>query len=162
MKTKSFKKFLSFILCLILIAASVSAFSGCSDENDKTAGTTKTPDTSETETVFDDGDFRTEEKTVGSGSKTIILTVDDGTNVTKVFTVLTDEEKVGKALLDLGLISGEEGAFGLYVKTVDGVTMDYETQGLYWALYEGDKYASAGIDSLDVTDGMKISLRAEK
>ena len=63
--------------------------------------------------------------------------------------------------MDLGLIQGEEGAYGLYIKTVDGKTLDYDTDKMYWALYVGDAYASTGIDGLEATDGLQFSLVAE-
>ncbi len=155
MKTNTFSKFLSFILCAVLIAALVLVFPGCSDKNDATQGTLETPAT-QTETKETESSV----KTVGAGSKTLHFTVKNGAEI-KEFSVLTDEEKVGKALMDLGLIKGEEGAYGLYIKTVDGVTLDYDTDGKYWALYVGDAYATTGIDGLEATDGLKFSLVAE-
>ena len=37
-------------------------------------------------------------------------------------------------LLSLDLIAGDEGEYGLYVKTVNGITADYETDGMYFDL----------------------------
>ena len=39
-------------------------------------------------------------------------------------TVTTTKAKAGEALLEQGLIQGEEGPYGLYVKTVLDVTLD--------------------------------------
>ena len=47
----------------------------------------------------------------------------------------TDQETVGAALLELGLIAGEESEYGLFIKTVNGLTADYDTDGVYWAFY---------------------------
>jgi len=154
MKTNTFSKFLSFILCAVLIAALVLVFPGCSDKNDTTQGTLETPAT-QTETKEESA-----VKTVGSGSKTLHFTVKNGDSI-KEFKVLTDEAIVGDALLKLNLIAGEDGDYCLYIKTVDGVTLDYNTDGKYWALYVGDAYATTGIDGLEATDGLKFSLVAE-
>lgn len=154
MKTNTFHKLLSFILCAVLIAALVLVFPGCADEN---APTQETP---KTETKTDGTEEENPIPTVGSGAKTLHFTVKNG-DETKQYTVLTDEEKVGQALLDLGLIAGEEGPYGLYVKTVAGTTLDYDTDGKYWALYVGDAYATSGVDTLDATDGLIFSFVAE-
>ena len=69
------------------------------------------------------------------------------------YTVHTDEETVGAALVALGLIDGEEGSYGLYVTTVLGSTLDYDTDGYWWALSENGTDASVGVDSLPVNDG---------
>lgn len=157
MKTNTFSKFLSFILCSVLIAALVLVFPGCSDKNDATQGTVETPATQD-ETKGTENESTV--KTVGNGSKTLHFTVKNG-DETKEFKVLTDEAIVGDTLLKLNLIAGEEGDFGLYIKTVDGVTLNYNKDGKYWALYVGDAYATTGIDGLEATDGLRFSLVAE-
>lgn len=157
MKTNTFSKFLSFILCVVLIAALVLVFPGCSDKNDATQGTTETP---ATQTETKEAENESTVKTVGSGSKTLHLTVKNGDDI-KEFKVLTDEAIVGDALIKLNLIAGEAGDYGLYIKSVDGVTLDYNTHGKYWALYVGDTYANTGIDGLEATDGLNFSLVAE-
>ena len=39
------------------------------------------------------------------------------------------------ALLEHGLIAGEETELGLMVKTVNGITADYNVDRSYWAFY---------------------------
>ena len=60
-----------------------------------------------------------------------------------VFEVKTDKTTVGEALVEEGLIVGEESEYGLYVKTVNGITVDYGTDGKYWAFYVNDEYATS-------------------
>ena len=55
----------------------------------------------------------------------------------KTFEVKTNAETVGAALLAEGLIEGEMGDYGLYVKIVDGETADYNVDQSYWAFYIG-------------------------
>ena len=68
----------------------------------------------------------------------------------------------GKALLDQGVIAGEDSSYGLYVKTVNGTTLDYDTDGMYWAFYINGEYAQPGVDATGVEDGAVYAFRAEK
>jgi hypothetical protein len=68
---------------------------------------------------------------------------------------------VGNALLKLELIAGEEAQYGLYVKTVNGITYDYDADGKYWAFYENGVYATAGVDTTPVTAGATYEFKAE-
>lgn len=101
--------------------------------------------------------FITRPETV-RGAKTFTVTVVHRDETAKTFTYHTDQEYLGKALLDKGLIQGEDGPYGLYVTTVDGETADYDTDGGYWALYQGEEYAMQGIDQTPIADGDTFSL----
>ena len=65
-------------------------------------------------------------------------------------------------MTELGLISGEESEFGLYVKTVSGVTVDYDKDGAYWAFYVDGDYATTGVDGTEITAGATYSFKVEK
>ena len=78
------------------------------------------------------------------------------------FTVSTDKETVGAALIEHGLIDGEMGAYGLYVKKVNGITADYDVDGSYWAFYIDGEYAMSGVDTTPITEGASYELRYEK
>ena len=69
---------------------------------------------------------------------------------------------MGEALLDQELIAGEDSDYGLYVKTVNGITADYDTDGSYWAFYVNGEYVSSGVDSTPVADGDTYSFKVEK
>ena len=79
----------------------------------------------------------------------------------KYFYIGTEKETVGEALLELGLIEGEDSEYGLYVKTVNGVTLDYDKDGKYWAFYIDEEYASTGVDSTEIVDGTLYEFKAE-
>ena len=79
----------------------------------------------------------------------------------KKYEITSDKKTVGEALVEEGLIAGENGPYGLYVKTVCGVTLDYDKDGKYWAFYVGDTMASAGVDSTEIVDGETYSFKAE-
>ena len=55
-----------------------------------------------------------------------------GTAVSKAMaTINTDKEILRDALEEHNLISGEQGAYGLYVKVVNGIKADYDEDGGY-------------------------------
>lgn len=104
---------------------------------------------------------RTESTSLGQGSTKFNFTVVDKEGNETSYEIHTDEETVGEALSKLGLIDGEEGEYGLYVKTVNGISADYNKDGVYWAFYINNEYASKGIDSTVITEGESYSLRIE-
>ena len=106
--------------------------------------------------AWEDAIYR-RDKEFGKGSKTIVVEV-EAEDQKVAFTIHTDKETVGDALMELDLIEGEEGAYGLYVKKVNGITADYDTDKHYWALYIDGEYAMSGVDSTEVKDGVTYRL----
>lgn len=86
---------------------------------------------------------------------TVIVVHADGTS--KEFSYETKEAYVGSVLMEDGLISGEEGPYGLMITQVDGEKIE-DTNKAYWAIYEGDEYAMQGIDTTPVVDGQTYKL----
>ena len=146
MKMTSIKKNLSFILCIVLIAAIALFAIGCNDKDT----TSSTPSTSQSESIK-----------LGEGKISFNFTVTDLEGKEKSYQISTDKTIVGDALVELELISGDQGPYGLYVKTVDGVTVDYNKDGKYWAFYENGAYASKGVDATEITEGATYSFKAE-
>lgn len=147
MKNYSLQKVLSFLLCIVLIAAMALGTIGCSD--------TTANDTTATVGTMENG------KVYGEGSTEFSFTVVDTEGKEVQATIRTDKTTVGEALLDLGLIAGEDGEYGLYVKTVNGTTLDYDKDGKYWAFYIDGEYAMTGVDSTEITAGSVYSFKAE-
>ena len=166
-KTKMNKRsFLSLILCTVLIAALALCIIGCTD-----SGEVESPETSTNtvNTVADATEASTEAGTQasgvtvkGEGSTVFYFNVVDGEGNTQKFEIHTDATTVGEALLTLGLIQGEDGDYGLYVKTVNGITADYETNGTYWAFYVGDDYGMTGVDMTEITPGATYAFKVSK
>ena len=125
------KKILSLTLALLMLVITCLAIVSCNDDE---------TDTSE---------------------KTFTFTVVHADGATKDFTITTTEAILANALVNEGIIAGEDGPYGLYVKTVDGETLDYETDGKYWALYIDGQYAVTGVDSTEIKDGATYSFKAE-
>lgn len=88
-----------------------------------------------------------------AGQKTISVEVIHKDAIAKTFTYDTDEEYLGAVLLQEGLVEGEEGPYGLYIKRVDGEIADYDVDKSYWALYEGEEYATQSADQTVIEDG---------
>lgn len=84
---------------------------------------------------------------------TITVDVVGSDGKTTTFTIKTNAENLRGALDQEKLVQGEEGPYGLYIKTVNGETADYETNGAYWAVYEGDQQAMTGVEGIKLTDG---------
>ena len=59
------------------------------------------------------------------------------------------------------MIAGDESEYGLYVKTVNGITADYDKDGVYWAFYVNGEYAQTGVDSTSITEGDSYSFKVE-
>ena len=100
--------------------------------------------------------------TVGTGTKTFAVEVTDGEGKVTAFTVRTDEKTVGAALLALEIIAGEDSQYGLYVKTVNGITADYDKDQTWWGFYVNGVSAAAGVDSTDIAEGSTYGFKVEK
>ncbi|MCM1136337.1 MAG: DUF4430 domain-containing protein [Clostridium sp.] len=103
-----------------------------------------------------------EKNVLGEGSREFLFTVADMDGNETTFEIHTDKETVGEALQELGLIDGDESQYGLYVKVVNGVTADFDTDGVYWAFYINGEYAASGVDSTPIADGESYSFKIEK
>ena len=148
-KTNLLKKVLSGFLCTMLIAATAVFTIGCDDK--KSGSSTVANEATDSATEF-----------IGEGETSFEFTVTDKEGVETVFTVHTDKTTVGEALVDAKLIEGEQGDYGLYVKTVNGLTLDYETDGYYWSFYVNDEYAMTGVDTTEIKDVETYEFKAEK
>ena len=151
MKKTILKRLLSYIVCSVLIAAIALFTTGCSDK--ETASSL--PDSSQSTNT------QAEAKVMGTGATQFDFTVTDKDGKKTAFEIHTDKTIVGEALTELGLISGEEGPYGLYVKTVNGVTLDYDTDGKYWAFYINGEYGTTGVDVTEIESGATYSFKAE-
>ncbi len=167
------KKIKSMLLCMMLAMAMAITAVGCGSKTENTADTQKNTETAivntestvETEAVAETESVdvaMAQEIILGEGSvKFTFIVVDADGNETN-FVVSTDKETVGDALLELNLIEGDDSEYGLYVKTVNGITADYDTDGTYWAFYVNGEYASTGVDSTPVNEGDTYEFKVEK
>ncbi len=154
------KKLVSLLLCLAMLL-SLSSFA-VAEAVEKVAEPTLAAEQS-AEPVWDEN-----HETIllemgaeyGEGAKSFDLVVSHLNEVT-ICTVHTDEETVGAALAALNIVAGEDSDFGLYVKTIDGYTADYNTDGSYWAFYIDGEYASTGVDSTEIGEDVTYLFQVE-
>jgi len=145
---KRMKQSLSYLLCTMLIVAMALFANGCGDSKEEQGrGPVKQQDIA---------------NSIGEGNTVFRFTVVDLEGKSETFEIYTDETTVGAALLKLGMIEGEDGPYGLYVKTVNGMTLDYEADGAYWSFYINDAYAMSGVDTTEIKEGESYAFKAEK
>ena len=89
-------------------------------------------------------------KSVGTGSKTITVSVVNDKNEATLYTVKTDAEMLDRALLDNGIVEGEVGQYGLFITSAGGLVA--EGNG-WWGVYVGDRRTDTGVSFIKVTDG---------
>ena len=139
---KSIKKIISLTLAIIFIIALVSC------------------NTVEKTGIWENATYR-KDMEFGNGTKRIVVEV-KAEEQSVTFTVKTDKDTVGAALLEHDLIAGEESQYGLYVKTVNGMTADYDVDGSYWAFYINGEYAMTGVDGTAIDEGATYKLERTK
>lgn len=144
------KRWLAALLCAMMLMAAALVTAGCSaDKGQETAAAEETTAPAEESAVL------------GEGETQFALTVVDPEGQKTAFEIHTDETTVGAALVGVGLIEGEDGPYGLYIKTVNGIIVDYDKDGKYWAFYVNDEYANASVDLADIQEGDSYALKAE-
>lgn len=156
-------RLLSLVLALFIVAAMALALVSCGDKtNDgKATDTVKetVTDTAAPETAGDTEEAGTESE---KSQITITVTVKFEDETTKDFVITTSEEFLRGALEQESLVEGDESEYGLYVKTVDGVTADYEADKAYWAFYKDGEYLMTGVDTTPIADGDTFSIEYTK
>ena len=145
------KKKISVLISIILAAVMLFSLTACKNDA-KTSTDAPASDTSVT---------ATDATVIGEGETKFTFTVTDLEGKQTSFIINTDKKTVGEALLENELIAGEEGAYGLYVKTVNGITVDYDKDGKYWAFYIGGELSPTGVDMTDIMALEHYEFKAE-
>ena len=139
-KTTNSARFLSALLAVLLLMGLAS----CQKEN-------------KTENVLWETAQYLEDCTLGDGKTEFFLDVQAGEKTVR-FTIQTDKEFLAEALLENDLAEGEDSAYGLYVKTVNGITADYDKDQSYWALMQNGVATAYGVSQAELTDGATYAL----
>lgn len=88
----------------------------------------------------------------GSKQVTIQIVHKDGTE--KNLEYSTDHAYLADLLLEKELVTGYASEeYGFTIESVDGVTADWAVDGAYWALYEGEEYATTSAAGIVLVDG---------
>ena len=130
------KTIVSRIVLVLLALLTLATLVACADVE-------KTGDW-ETATYVRDTEF-------GKGAKTVtVKVVADGQELT--FTLHTDKENLEDALVEHNLIDGDVDVYGMYIKMVNGIVADYDTDKTYWAITKSGE-ETMGAKSTIIADG---------
>ena len=156
---KSIKIMLSALLCFVMLFC----LAGCGANEKTESSSTTTVSSSETEQltgVWADATY-TEDTTLGDGAKVVeVEVVAEEKSIT--FTIKTDKENLGDALLEHELLEGEESEYGLFIQKVISIRADYDLDGAYWAISKDGEYLMTGIDTTIIADGEHYELTYTK
>ena len=94
---------------------------------------------------------------MGKGEKTVTVDV-TAEDKTVTFTIHTNKEILGEALAEHGLVEGEPGAYGLYVKKVNGITADYDVNQTYWGFNKDGESLMTGADGEEIKGGERYEI----
>ncbi len=101
------------------------------------------------------------------GTKHITVEVTDDHGQTTRYEENTDSQYLAAALEELTKNSSftmetQDGDYGLYITSVNGLTADFSKDQSYWAVYVNGEYGSYGISEQPVTDKDVYTLAYEK
>ena len=88
-----------------------------------------------------------------AGDKNITVTVVHADGSTKDFPHSTDQEYLGRAIVEMGLVEDNQDQYGLFILEVDGEVASWEENQAYWSVYVGDEPAVTGADQIPIEDG---------
>lgn len=154
LKKMNTKVLVGMLLTMMLMIAVV----GCSQEN---AEALVDEYDSMTDLTLEDGvieDVSEYVISLGEGEKQFTFTVTFEDATMNVYEISTDATTVGDALVELDLIDGDDSEYGMYVTTVAGVTLNWDTDAAYWAFYIDGEMAMSGVDTTDIVEGSIYTL----
>ena len=128
-----------YLLLTLLLVLTVTACGGVGQE------------TPQGDAVVKDGDV------IGEGAKTFAAQIVDLEGNKVSFTVKTDKDIVGEALQELGVLEGEEGPYGLYIKEVDGEKAS-DAEQTFWSVSLNGESLMVGADLQPIVDGEHYEL----
>ena len=144
---KHMKQTLNISLIAFLLLLSLVCLSACQGGVDYDA-------------IWENATYK-EDVAFGIGQTELTVEVAVGDHLV-TFTVFTDKTTVGAALLEHNLIAGDDGAYGLYVKTVNGMLADYDKDQSYWCFYVDGETAMTGVDLTEIVKGTVYRLAYTK
>ena len=150
-------KILSLVLIVVMCLSFTALLCGCEKEEPQTATQSQADTVESTEDPLWENAMYKEDVTLGEGATTIDVEVKAGEKAITV-TINTDAENLEDALLGAGLVEGEDGAYGLFIKKVNGIVADYDVDGAYWAMYKDGEYLTKGANETSISSGDHFEL----
>lgn len=106
--------------------------------------------------LWDNAQYK-EDTEIGEGANTIKLEVKiGGKSVT--LTVKSDKDNLADILTENKIVEGDNSEYGLYIKKVNGVLADYDTDKAFWGLYKDGEMTATGASSITIKDGEHYEL----
>ena len=119
-----------------------------------------TPKNTANVSIWDNATYK-EDVTLGNGSKIVEVEV-KAEDKSVTITLKTDKKTLGEALTEHKLVSGENSAYGLYIKFVNGMEADYSKTKSYWSFYKNGEGVNHGVDSEKIENGTHYMLECIK
>ena len=91
-------------------------------------------------------------KATGGETITVTVTVVHGDGSENVLELETDQETLGRALVEEGIVEDNQTTYGLYMLTVDGETVDEGNQE-WWCVTKDGEALMTGADETEILDG---------
>lgn len=103
----------------------------------------------------------------GNGTKDITVEVKAETGEVKTYQIRTDAQYLAGVLDELAKTQDftyetQNGDYGLYIVSINGLTADYSVSQAYWSIYVNDAYGNYGISEQPVNDHDRFTLAYEK
>ena len=92
-----------------------------------------------------------------AGDKTVTVQVVHGDGTDREFVLNTDQEYLGGALVEGGVVEDNQGPYGLYILTADGETAD-EAKQEWWCITRDGGQLNLGADQQPIADGEHYEL----
>lgn len=92
-----------------------------------------------------------------AGAKTVVVEVVHKDGSARKFSLNTDADSLGKALVESGVVVDNQDTYGLYILTADGETAD-ESKQEWWQITKNGVSLTTSADSTPITDGEHYEL----
>lgn len=143
--------------CLLAAVLILGTFAGCKKQDTPPTDNTGANQTENTETAQTENTGTTQtENTEKTKAFHVVIVHKDGT--TKELSLETEEEYLGAALLNSGVVAAEENRFGMHIQKANGEKAVFEEDGAYWAVYVGEEPATKSTDLTPVEKGKTYKL----
>ena len=86
------------------------------------------------------------------GRKQLTIEIVHGDGSRRTVSLDTQQEVLGRALVEAGLVVDDQADFGLYIQTADGETANSDNQE-WWCVTKKGEPVGTGADSTPIADG---------
>lgn len=141
MKNNFISKALALVLALMLTMGALAGCAGADNGSSPVSNTSSALSSEASSGVSQD-----------SAVKEITVKVVDKDGNSTDFPISTQATTLREALEQENLVEGEESEYGLFIKTVNGITADDGNQE-WWCLTKGGEVWNYGVDSTEIAQG---------